>query len=205
MKNDFEKILGIDVNSKVEVKQRMKYLSWTYAWSEFKKQYPDASYRVLDNADGMPYFSSDIGVMVKTEVTANGETLPMWLPCMNEAMKAYKVEAYSYKVKEYVNGKPTGKFVDKWVEPITMVNVNKSIMRCFTKNIAMFGLGLYIFSGEDMPEPSLIDSHQIQQLADLAKVKNMSLSSIAKAWNIDGIAKLQEASFDTMLDWLKGQ
>ncbi len=205
MKNDFEKILGIDVNSKVEVKQRMKYLSWTYAWSEFKKQYPDASYRVLDNADGMPYFSSDIGVMVKTEVTANGETLPMWLPCMNEAMKAYKIEAYSYKVKEYVNGKPSGKFVDKWVEPITMVNVNKSIMRCFTKNIAMFGLGLYIFSGEDMPEPSLIDSHQIQQLADLAKVKNMSLSSIAKAWNIDGIAKLQEASFDTMLDWLKGQ
>jgi len=30
--------------------------------------------------------------------------------------------------------------------------VNTAIMRCLTKCIALFGLGLYIFSGDDLPE-----------------------------------------------------
>jgi hypothetical protein len=34
----------------------------------------------------------------------------------------------------------------------TMFDINKTIMRCLTKNLAMFGLGLYIYAGEDLPE-----------------------------------------------------
>ncbi len=203
--NNFEKLLTIDVNSKVEEKQNTKYLSWTYAWSEFKKQCPDASYRVLNNEEGLPYFHSSIGLMVRTEVTANGETLPMWLPCMNEAMKAYKIEAYSYKVKEYEQGKPTGKMIEKWVEPITMVNVNKSIMRCFTKNIAMFGLGLYIFSGEDAPEPETVDSHQLQAILDAIKEKGLTLKFVTNSWQIEKLAHLYSNNFDNILEWIAGQ
>ena len=33
-----------------------------------------------------------------------------------------------------------------------MFDINKTIMRCLVKNIAMFGLGLYIYAGEDLPE-----------------------------------------------------
>ena len=33
-----------------------------------------------------------------------------------------------------------------------MFDINKTIMRCLTKNLAMFGLGLYIYAGEDLPE-----------------------------------------------------
>jgi hypothetical protein len=33
-----------------------------------------------------------------------------------------------------------------------MTEINKAIMRCLTKNLAMFGLGLYIYAGEDLPE-----------------------------------------------------
>ena len=33
-----------------------------------------------------------------------------------------------------------------------MFDVNKAIMRCLVKNLAMFGVGLYIYAGEDLPE-----------------------------------------------------
>ena len=39
----------------------------------------------------------------------------------------------------------------KTVEPATMFDINTTIMRCLVKNLAMFGLGLYIYAGEDLP------------------------------------------------------
>jgi hypothetical protein len=33
-----------------------------------------------------------------------------------------------------------------------MFDINKTLMRCLTKNLAMFGMGLYIYAGEDLPE-----------------------------------------------------
>ena len=33
-------------------------------------------------------------------------------------------------------------------------------MRCLVKNLAMFGLGLYIYAGEDIPEITLDDVRQ---------------------------------------------
>ena len=35
---------------------------------------------------------------------------------------------------------------------MVMFDVNKAIMRCLVKNLAMFGLGLYVYAGEDLPE-----------------------------------------------------
>jgi hypothetical protein len=32
-----------------------------------------------------------------------------------------------------------------------MFEVNTTIMRCLVKNLAMFGLGINIYSGEDLP------------------------------------------------------
>jgi DNA-directed RNA polymerase subunit RPC12/RpoP len=41
---------------------------------------------------------------------------------------------------------------EKTVEAMTMFDVNKTVMRCLVKNLAMFGLGLYIYAGEDLPQ-----------------------------------------------------
>lgn len=192
MGSDFHKLLSLDVRNKIKTKQNQKFLSWTFAWSEFKKQCPSANYRVLDNANGLPYFESNLGIIVKTEVSSNGETLSMWLPVMNGANQAMKSEPYEYTVK-------TGK---KHVNAATMMDINKTIMRCLTKNIAMFGLGLFVFSGEDAPEPELIDSHQIQAIIDKIKDKNISLKTVTDAWQIEKIAHLQSNNFDTMMEYL---
>ena len=144
--NVFETLSSINVNEYTEKKNGLTYLTWSYAWKEFKKVCPDATYEVV-KFDGKPYvYDENLGYMCYTTVTVNGLTHEMWLPVMDGANKAMKAAPYTYKVKSY------GKEVEKTVQAATMFDINKTIMRCLTKNLAMFGLGLYIYAGEDLPE-----------------------------------------------------
>ncbi|MFN5250101.1 MAG: DUF1071 domain-containing protein [Bacteroidota bacterium] len=133
----FERLSAINVNDHVEQKDNLSYLSWAWAWSEVKKAYPNTTYRVLETE-----FDEALGFMCHTSVTIEGETLDMWLPVMDSKNKAMKKTTYTY---------PT-KYGDKTVEAATMFDINKTIMRCLVKNLAMFGLGIYIYAGEDLPE-----------------------------------------------------
>ena len=204
MSNDFSKMLEINVNGHIKDNQGQKYLPWVYAWKTFKTAYPDANYRVIKAEFDIPYVITPLGIMVNTEVTANGETIPMHLPVMNGAMKAMKTEPYSYKVKEYKNGRPTGQMIDKYVEAATMVNINKAIMRCLTKNIGLFGIGLYIYEGQDGPDIETVDSKQLQAIMDKIKEKGLILTEVTKDWQIDKIADLYAVNFDNRMQWLEG-
>ena len=149
----FEELLKINVNDYTENKNGLTYLSWTYAWSEFKKRCPNASYEIMKFENNLPYtYDENTGYMVFTKVSDGEKTYEMWLPVMDANNKAMLNHEYTYKVKEYENGKATGNYKEKVVDIATMFDINKTIMRCLVKNIAMFGLGLYIYSGEDLPE-----------------------------------------------------
>ena len=142
-KSIFETLNAINVNDKVEKKKELTYLSWAWAWAEVKKAYPNASYNVMfDPTTQKPYFyDENLGYMVMTSVTIDDQTLDMWLPVMDGANQAMKNESYEYSTRYGV----------KTVEAATMFDINKTLMRCLTKNLAMFGLGLYIYAGEDLP------------------------------------------------------
>lgn len=143
IREKFQELYSLDVTKWIEKKNDLSYLSWANAWAEFKKIYPDATYRVFKDESGRCYFGDEnIGYMVYTNVTAGGLTYEMWLPVMDSNNKAMKLNSYSY---------PT-RYGEKTVEAISMFDVNKAVMRCLTKNLAMFGLGLYIYAGEDLPE-----------------------------------------------------
>lgn len=142
-KDIFTVLSSINVNDKVETKNGLSYLSWIYAWSEVKKRYPDASYTIVKNEQGLPYFADDrCGIMCYTTVTIGGITHEMWLPVMDSANNAMKFEAYETKTR----------FGTKTIAAATMFDVNKTVMRCLTKNLAMFGMGSYIYAGADLPE-----------------------------------------------------
>ena len=144
----FEDVLKIDVSGKTEKKGNLTYLSWAWAWAEFKKVYPDATYEVK-KFDGIPYVhDGDTGYMVYTSVTADGLTYEMWLPVMDSR--------------------------NKTLMNATMFDINKTIMRCLTKNLAMFGLGLYIYAGEDLPEDSEKGSQKPAGAAKGANTVNQS-------------------------------
>lgn len=158
IKEKFQELYSLNVNEYVEKKDKLSYLSWSYAWAEFKKIYPDATYEVKKDENGRCYFGDEnIGYMVYTTVTASGLTYEMWLPVMDGANKSMKLNAYTYTVANWQWDDTQRKKVkvgdiEKTVEAISMFDINKTVMRCLVKNLAMFGLGLYIYAGEDLPE-----------------------------------------------------
>lgn len=140
-KEIFEVLSSIDCKDKIEKKNNLSYLSWAWAWGIVKTYYPSTNYKVIMH-DGKPYLHDEIlGYMVNTEVIIDGETIGMQLPVMDGANKAQKNKPYTYSTK----------FGEKTVEAATMFDINTAIMRCLTKNLAMFGLGHYIYAGEDIP------------------------------------------------------
>lgn len=166
----FNSLYSLDLNDKLEKRDndKLSYLSWANAWAEFKVAYPSATYGIIKNPEtNLPYFSDpNIGIMVYTEITVEGLTHEMWLPVMNGANKAMKETPYTYQVWDSYQKK----HVEKIVQAATMFDINKSIMRCLVKNLAMFGLGLYIYAGEDIPE-RLADEPTANENAKARKVK----------------------------------
>ena len=168
----FDALYSLDLSDKLERREndKLSYLSWANAWAEFKRAYPDATYRIIKDANtNLPYFNDpNIGIMVYTEVTADGQTYEMWLPVMDAKNKAMKEQPYTYQV--YDSYKKT--YIEKAVQAATMFDVNKAIMRCLVKNLAMFGLGLYVYAGEDLPnEETFTAENDLQRKQQLKRTK----------------------------------
>ena len=65
------------------------------------------------------------------------------------------------------------------------MDVNTAMMRCLTKTISLFGLGLYIYSGDDLPfedekEPIDISPfvEQIMKSTDLDELKSNYIAAV---------------------------
>jgi len=171
-KNDFQKIYEIDVNHKTKEKSGLKYLSWAWAWAEFKKVNSDATYSV-DLYDGKPYLSDDVlGYMVSTTVTVGDLTIPMHLPVLDGANKAQKSVDYKYKTK----------YAEKECKAASMFDINTAIMRCLTKNLAMFGLGLYIYAGEDIPTVDNSDEIEAAVATIDQAIQENDIDYVSKNW-----------------------
>jgi hypothetical protein len=127
-KSVFEVLNAINVNEHTEKKNNLTYLSWAWAWAEVKKHYPDATYTIYENAQGMNYHTDGRTCWVKTGVTIEGLEHIEYLPVM-----------------DYKNASIPA-------ERVTSFDVNKAIQRSLTKAAARHGLGLYIYAGEDLPE-----------------------------------------------------
>ena len=172
----FDALSSLDMNDKVEKRENLSYLSWANAWAEFKRAYPSATYRIVkDPITNLPYFADErTGIMVYTEVTVDDITHEMWLPVMNTSNKAMKLEPYTYKVYD----KFKKEYVERTVEAASMFDINKTIMRCLVKNLAMFGLGLYIYAGEDIPEKMVEDNTNQQESIPVQRQQNNTRSQV---------------------------
>lgn len=183
--NTWAVLSAIDCSNHTETRdsgdgKKLTYLSWAWAWGIVREHYPETSYTVRE-WDGKPYlFDEVLGYMVETSVTIAGEKISMRLPVMDGKNKAMKSQAWEYSTK---SGKKT-------VEPATMRDINDAIMRCLTKNLAMFGLGHYIYAGEDLPEVTRESKKEevLQVVPTIVSEKTLveywnSLPSILKADN----------------------
>lgn len=152
----------VNVNNKLDNKPTgkgskiLRYLPWSSAWDEILKRYPDSTYEVItfDDAgkraeNSLPYQRTQLGYMVWTRITIEGTSREMWLPVMDGNNNPLMDSPYTV--------------TNKWgnetqIAPINISDVNRSIMRCLVKNLAMFGLGLYIYSKDDLPSEVDVDN-----------------------------------------------
>ena len=130
------------IECKIEKKKDLTYISWSDAWTEVKKLYPESTYTIYENHDGFPFWDSIYGIDVKVGVTINGLEHIVRLPVMDGNNNAMLKESYTYQNKY-------GE--EKKVEAADAFDINKSIQRAFTKAIAMHWIGLYVYRGEDLP------------------------------------------------------
>ena len=124
----YSTLSAINVNDKTEKKGNQTYLSWAYAWAEVKKHFPSVQRKVYEDLNGHNYFTDGKTCWVKVGVEIDGIEHIDYLPIMDMRNNAIPLER------------------------VTSFDVNKAIQRSATKAIAMHGLGLYIYAGEDMPE-----------------------------------------------------
>lgn len=120
-----ERLLAKNVNEHLEKKNGLSYLSWAWAWAEALKADSSATYKI-EMFDGKCFMDINGTAMVFVTVTMFGKPMTCQLPVMDYRNKAIpKPDAFA---------------------------VNTAIMRCMTKALALHGLGLYIYAGEDLPE-----------------------------------------------------
>lgn len=131
-KSAFEALNQVDVSGHIEKKGKLSYLSWAWAWTEFKKRFPNSFFTVYENRDGLNYHTDGRTCWVKTGVTLVEGDRQLehieYLPIMNMRNKSIPLEK------------------------IRSTDVNKTIQRSLTKAVARHGLGLYVYAGEDLPE-----------------------------------------------------
>lgn len=130
-KSVFQKLSEVPIKDKVERKNNMDYLSWAYAWSLLKQNYPTAQRIVYEDPQtGWNYFTDGRTAWVKVGVVVEGQEHIDYLPIMDFRNNAIPVD----KVNQF--------------------EVNKAIQRSTAKAIAMHGLGLQLWTGEDLPSQS---------------------------------------------------
>ena len=171
-KNYFTELNNINVQDKVEKKNGLNYLSWSWCWAEIKKRHPEANYKIYerDTEYGpVNYFTDGKTCWVKTGAIVNDIEIIEMLPVMD-----FKNRSIPY-------------------ESVTSFDVNKTIQRSLTKAFARHGLGLYIFAGEDLPEEEAkakVTEEQIKQIKKL--VAEESIPNMLTYYKIDKLEDLLE-------------
>ena len=126
-KNIFKDLSSISVKDKIEKKGKFSYLSWATAWSMIKTEHPTAQRKVYESEHtGLNFFSDGKTAYVKVGITINEMEHVDYLPVMD------------YRNNSIV------------IEKITSMDVNTAIQRSTAKAIAMHGLGLSLWIGEDI-------------------------------------------------------
>lgn len=129
--NYFATLNAINVNEHIEKKGGFSYLSWPFAVAQLRLADPTASWEVR-RFNGLPFLVTESGVFVEVAVTVQGITLSQIHPVLDGRNRPLLAP--------------------------TAFDINSSLMRCLVKSIALHGLGLYIYAGEDLPQPLASDA-----------------------------------------------
>ena len=168
-KSTFDKLYAVDVSAKTEKKNGLTYLSWASAWAEAKKIYPNITYKVYEDVVGVSehgeprtinYFHDGKTGWVKVGVSVDNLEHIEYLPIMDYRHKSISVEK------------------------ITSWDVGATIKRCLTKALAMHGLGLKVYEGEDLAVQEISEPITLNKKSSNGVPKKPSLTPSHDNWEI---------------------
>ena len=154
-KSVFQTLNEYDITEPIKKKDKIIYLPWSKAWMILKTLYPDSTVEVVenvnDNGDDIRYFTDGKTAWVKVSITIKGHTETESLAIMDFRNKSIPVDN------------------------ITSADVEKSIKRCMVKCAALHGLGLSLWTGEELSSAA-----REKKEKDLDDVKHDILSAVAE-------------------------
>ena len=154
-KSVFQTLNEYDITEHIKKKDKIIYLPWSKAWMILKTLYPDSTVEVVenvnDNGDDIRYFTDGKTAWVKVSITIKGHTETESLAIMDFRNKSIPVDN------------------------ITSADVEKSIKRCMVKCAALHGLGLSLWTGEELSSAA-----REKKEKDLDDVKHDILSAVAE-------------------------
>jgi len=192
MENYFARLHQINVSAHIEKKGGFSYLSWPFAVAQLRLADPAAFWEVR-RFEGLPYLRTETSYFVEVVVTVEGITLSQIHPVLDSKNRSL-------------------------LEP-TAFDINTSIQRCLVKAIALHGLGLYIYAGEDLPnseeqpkpQPKVtpiqnqraITPAQLRYLKRLIAEAKSSEEHLKDYFNLDRLEDLPMKEFDRALQALR--
>tara|TARA_R100000808_G_scaffold22392_1_gene48699 strand:+ start:3456 stop:4082 length:627 start_codon:yes stop_codon:yes gene_type:complete len=146
-KNVFNTLNKVDVSEYTKKKGKFSYLSWCFAVQELLRVCPSATWEVHlfegEHRTQQPYMVTDAGYFVQVTVDVDGVKRTQVHPVLDNRNQS--------------------------IDEPNSFQINTSIQRCLAKAIALHGLGLYIFAGEDLPEPDELTQSEIDEITKLVK------------------------------------
>ena len=159
--NYFKQLYDVDVRNKTKEKNGLSYLSWAAAWSEVKKLFPSATFKIYEE-------------LITINETTEGKTITKEIerPWFDDGVTGWVKTGVTINDIEHIEELPIMDFRNKSIEApkITSSDANKAIQRSLTKACARHGLGLYIYEGEDLP----------QELKEVEKLQKECMDLISK-------------------------
>ena len=189
MDNYFAKLNAISVSDHIEKKGNFSYLSWPYAVAQLRLADPAATWEVKRFA-GLPYLQTELGFFVEVSVTVQAVTLSQIHPVLD------------------AKNRP--------IELPNAFDINTSIQRALVKAIALHGLGLYVYAGEDLPavdavtiqQPDVIAAgtitpEQIAKVTSLLAETGQSLQRVLAFFRVNSLAEIKVADFPRVIATLE--
>lgn len=171
--NYFSQLAAVNVGEHIERKGQFSYLSWPFAVAQLRQFDETATWEVR-RFDGLPYLATDCGTFVEVAVTVRGVTLSQIHPVLDARNKPLPAPS--------------------------VFDINTSIQRCLVKAIALHGLGLYIYAGEDLPATAEEPRAPEAPPATPQRAGKKPRSSVTPIHSGKGISPAQIADIERLLD-----
>lgn len=183
MESVYNNLKAIDVRPKAEKKGRADYLSWAHAWDMLKSNYPQAQRIIYEQPEtGLNYFTDGKTAYVKVGIVVNDLEHIDMLPVMDNRNKSIPIEK------------------------VCSFEVNKTIQRSTAKAIAMHGLGLSLWTGEDIPsQPSEAKDAPSKSSGSSSEPTRISLDVDDDNWGkvLKYVVENKGEGFDNLLKQLR--